>query len=330
MLSLGPYQLRNNVALAPMAGVTDLPFRRLCSRFGAGLLVGEMIHSDPKLRQSSKSILRRQLDFTKGSVEPRSVQIVGNQAQLMAEAARFNVATGAQVIDINMGCPAKKVCKKAAGSALLADETLVREILEAVVGAVSVPVTLKIRTGVEPSKRNGPSIARIAEDTGIALLAVHGRTRACAFRGEAEHETTARIVEAVNIPVLANGDIDSASCASKVLQHTGAAGVMIGRAAQGAPWLPGLIANQIKGGACVEPELRVQHQILREHLIELHHFYGDYLGTRIARKHVGWCFSRLGEYQEVRRGFNTLESPDDQVLFLDDIFNELDRQELAA
>ncbi|MEM9397132.1 MAG: tRNA dihydrouridine synthase DusB [Pseudomonadota bacterium] len=330
MLSIGPYQLRNNVALAPMAGVTDLPFRRLCARFGAGLLVGEMIHSDPKLRQSTKSILRRRFDLAEGSIGPRSVQLVGNEPLLMAEAARFNVAAGAQVIDINMGCPAKKVCKKAAGSALLADEKLVKEILVAVVAAVPVPVTLKIRTGTEPSKRNGPSIARIAEDAGIALLSVHGRTRACAFRGEAEHDTTARIVEAVNIPVLANGDIDSANQAVKVLQHTGAAGVMIGRAAQGAPWLLGLIANRIQGKACIEPELRIQHQILREHVRELHRFYGDYLGARIARKHVGWCFSRLGDYEEVRRGFNTLENPNDQVLFLDDVFNELDRQELAA
>ena len=327
MLSLGTYQLTNAVALAPMAGVTDLPFRRLCARFGAGLLVGEMVHSDPALRHSRKSELRRRQDF---ELSPRSVQIVGNEPEVMAQAAAFNVANGAQIIDINMGCPAKKVCRKAAGSALLGDEKLVAAILGAVVNAVDVPVTLKIRTGVAPAKRNGPSIARIAEDAGVSMLAVHGRTRACAFKGRAEHETTAKIVEAVDIPVLANGDIDSPESARAVLDSTGAAGVMIGRAAQGAPWLPGMIAAGLAGRSTSGPSLAEQYHALSEHVRELHQFYGEVLGPQIARKHVGWYFDRLGDFDAVRRGFNTLTESRDQLLFLDDVFYELDRQELAA
>jgi tRNA-dihydrouridine synthase B len=327
MLTIGPYVLANSVALAPMAGVTDLPFRRLCARFGAGLLVGEMVHSDPRLRESRKSRQRRQHDL---EVEPRSVQIVGNDPLLMAEAARYNVSCGAQVIDINMGCPAKKVCRKAAGSALLADEGLVAEILHSVVAAVDVPVTLKIRTGVDPAQRNAPTIARIAEDAGIALLAVHGRTRACAFRGEAEHDTTARIVESVDIPVLANGDINSAETARRVLSHTGAAGVMIGRAAQGAPWLPGMIAAALAGKAPTVPNLHTQYSVMREHLRELHTFYGPMTGPRIARKHIGWHLDRLAGFAEEKRRFNQLEDPAEQLLFLDSLFNHLDRQDLAA
>jgi tRNA-dihydrouridine synthase B len=326
-LKIGPYTLANGVALAPMAGVTDLPFRRLCARFGAGLLVGEMVHSDPRLRESRKSRQRREHDR---EVEPRSVQIVGNDPQIMAEAARYNVSCGAQVIDINMGCPAKKVCRKAAGSALLADELLVADILAAVVSAVDVPVTLKIRTGIDPARRNGPTIARIAEDAGIALLSVHGRTRACAFRGEAEHDTTARIVESVNIPILANGDIGSAEAARRVIAHTGAAGVMIGRAAQGAPWLPGMIAAALAGEAPTTPDLQTQYIAMREHLRDLHGFYGPLMGPRIARKHIGWYLDRLRDFAEEKRRFNGLEDPAEQLLFLDSLFNHLDQQDLAA
>ncbi|EED30604.1 tRNA-dihydrouridine synthase B [gamma proteobacterium NOR5-3] len=327
MLTIGPHQTANAVALAPMAGVTDLPFRRLCARFGTGLLVGEMVHSDPRLRESRKSQQRRSHDL---EIDPRSVQIVGNDPLLMAEAARYNVNCGAQVIDINMGCPAKKVCRKAAGSALLADEPLVASILHAVVNAVSVPVTLKIRTGADPHHRNGVSIARIAEDAGIALLAVHGRTRACAFSGDVEHDTTARIVESIDIPVLANGDIRSADDARAVLAHTGAAGVMIGRAAQGAPWLPGMVANAIAGGAYAAPSLATQYAVMREHLEELHAFYGEFAGSRIARKHIGWYLDGHPRLCAEKRTFNRLDEAADQVLFLDTLFNQLDRQDLAA
>jgi len=327
MLQIGPYTTANAVALAPMAGVTDLPFRRLCARFGAGLLVGEMVHADPRLRDSRKSRQRRRHD---AEIRPRSVQIVGNDPQQMAAAARFNVACGAQIIDINMGCPAKKVCKRAAGSALLADEPLVAALLNAVTAAVDVPVTLKIRTGVDPAHRNGVTIARIAEDAGIALLSVHGRTRACAFRGEAEHDTTAAIVTAVDIPVLANGDIASPDEARRVLAHTGAAGVMIGRAAQGAPWLPGQIAATLAGGTAQAPDLATQYAVMREHLADLHAFYGEPMGPRIARKHIGWYLEGLPALTEARRAFNRLEAGREQLTFLDDIFNHLDRQELAA
>ena len=242
MPSIGPYKLRNPVALAPMAGVTDLPFRRLCAEMGAGLVVSEMVSSNPRLRESRKTAWRSVHD---AEVEPRSVQIAGSEPAEMAEAARHNVALGAQIIDINMGCPAKKVCRRAAGSALLADEALVRDILEAVVGAVPVPVTLKIRTGSHPGSRNGLRIARIAEDAGVAALAVHGRTRADRFEGQAEYDTIAAIVAATEFPVFANGDIDSPQKAARVLAHTGAAGVMIGRAAQGSTrWTSAVSPNR--------------------------------------------------------------------------------------
>jgi len=327
MLQIGPHTTANAVALAPMAGVTDLPFRRLCARFGAGLLVGEMVHSDPRLRDSRKSRQRRQHD---AEIRPRSVQIVGNDPQHMAAAARFNVACGAEIIDINMGCPAKKVCKRAAGSALLADEALVAALLNAVTAAVDVPVTLKIRTGVDPAHRNGVTIARIAEDAGIVLLSVHGRTRACAFRGQVEHDTTAAIVEAVDIPVLANGDIASADDAQRVLAHTRAAGIMIGRAAQGSPWLPGQIAAALAGRPAPAPDLAAQYDVMREHLADLHAFYGDPMGPRIARKHIGWYLDGMPSLAPAKRAFNRLEAGSDQLAFLDEIFNIRDRQELAA
>ena len=328
MLSIGPHRLANAVALAPMAGVTDLPFRRLCARFGTGLLVGEMVHADPSLRDSRKSRQRRCHD---AEIAPRSVQIVGNDPELMAAAARYNVACGAQVIDINMGCPAKKVCRKAAGSALLADEALVERILRSVVTAVDVPVTLKIRTGTEPGKRNGVSIARIAEDAGIALLAVHGRTRACRFGGRAEHDTTARIVEAVDIPVLANGDIDSPAAARRVLAHCGAAGVMVGRAAQGAPWLPGQIAAALEGHPVPPaPAPEALLQIMAAHLRALHAFYGDVAGLRIARKHVGWYLEGLGAAAAQRQAFNRLESAQAQLQLLRSLPDSLRRPQAAA
>ncbi|MFN2329240.1 MAG: tRNA dihydrouridine synthase DusB [Chromatocurvus sp.] len=330
MFQIGPHKLATPVALAPMAGVTDLPFRRLCLRYGAGLAVAEMIGSDPGLRNSRKTQLRSRHD---AEIMPRAVQIVGNDPGDMAAAARYNVALGAQIIDINMGCPAKKVCRKAAGSALLADETLVAEILEAVLAAVDVPVTLKIRTGTRPESRNGVSIARIAEDAGIAALAVHGRTRACAFRGEAEYDTIARIVAAVDIPVWANGDIDSPQRAAQVLAHTGAAGVMIGRAAQGRPWLCGQIAAFIQQGTLKPtPDIDEQLTVIAAHITELHQFYGELMGVRIARKHAGWYLESAGLGNEARRRFNQLQVPAEQLAIIEELFSQPSRpqQGLAA
>jgi tRNA-dihydrouridine synthase B len=328
MLSIGAYKLPNPVALAPMAGVTDLPFRRLCAEMGAGLVVSEMVSSNPRLRNSRKTSLRSVHDT---EVEPRSVQIAGSAPAEMAAAARYNVALGAQIIDINMGCPAKKVCRKAAGSALLADETLVRDILNAVVAAVEVPVTLKIRTGANPGARNGVTIARIAEDAGIAALAVHGRTRADRFQGQAEYDTIADIVAATTFPVFANGDIDSPQKAARVLAHTGAAGVMIGRAAQGRPWLCGQVATYLATGRLEpEPGLQAQHRILHRHLQALHSFYGEYMGVRIARKHVSWYLQNQPDYPNLRRTFNDLESAQAQLQYMDDIFHDLANEELAA
>ncbi|MEE4659868.1 MAG: tRNA dihydrouridine synthase DusB [Halieaceae bacterium] len=329
MLAIGPYKLDNPVALAPMAGVTDLPFRQLCRRLGAGLVVSEMITSDTRLWNSRKS--RQRLPHV-GESEPRSVQIAGADPAMMAEAARRNVELGAQIIDINMGCPAKKVCKRAAGSALLQDEALVRSILSAVVDAVDVPVTLKIRTGPSPQQRNGVSIARIAEDAGIALLAVHGRTRACRFKGEAEFETLADICKAVAIPVLANGDIQTPERARQVMQDTGAAGVMIGRAAQGRPWLCGDIAHYLATGTH-RPQLSeaAQAAIMREHLNALYAFYGEYMGLRIARKHVGWYLQQAPGGEWLRGRFNLLESAEQQLALLDDYFYKQNiNEDLAA
>lgn len=328
MLQIGPYSLSNPVALAPMAGVTDLPFRRLCAELGAGLVVGEMISSNPRLRESRKTRWRSRHD---GEIHPRSVQIAGSDPAQMAAAARFNVARGAQIIDINMGCPAKKVCRRAAGSALLADEGLVAEILRAVVAAVDVPVTLKIRTGPSPERRNGVTIARIAEEAGIAALAVHGRTRACAFRGEVEYDTVAAIVEATGFPVFANGDIDSPDKAAAVIAHTGAAGIMVGRAAQGRPWLCGQIATHLATGTTPPPpSLTGQRGILRRHVAALHDFYGDYMGLRIARKHVGWYLGHQHAAGTVRSEFNALESGAAQLTFIDQIIRNENNEVLAA
>ncbi|MGC3979663.1 MAG: tRNA dihydrouridine synthase DusB [Steroidobacteraceae bacterium] len=285
-MRIGPYQLSSNLALAPMAGVTDLPFRQLCRSFGAGLAAGEMLTSDVKLWDSKKS--RTRLSHAE-ELEPRIVQIVGGDAAMMAEAARINVELGAQIIDINMGCPAKKVCNKAAGSALLRDEALVEEILTAVVQAVTVPVTLKIRTGWNAEQRNGPRIAKLAQDCGIQALAVHGRTRACMFEGAAEYETIRAIKNAVQIPVLANGDIDSPQKARQVLELTGADGLMIGRAAQGRPWIFRDIAAFLESGTLLPPpEVAEVRAIMRAHLRRLHTFHGEGTGVRIARKHIGW------------------------------------------
>lgn len=331
MLQIGPYTLQNRVALAPMAGVTDLPFRKLCASFGAGLVVSEMVSSKASLRQSRKSTLRSRHDGADGEIEPRSVQIVGNDPQQMAEAARYNVAAGAQIIDINMGCPAKKVCKKAAGSALLSDEALVASLLRAVVDAVEVPVTLKIRTGTTPHNRNGATIARIAEDAGVAALAVHGRTRKCAFVGEVEYDTIADIVQATDFPVFANGDINSPEKAAAVLAHTGAAGVMIGRAAQGQPWLCGQIAHFLETGAkLASPSALDQLAILRRHVEQLHLFYGEPMGHRIARKHVGWYLQSRADARAMRHVFNQIECAAAQLTFIEQLMLTSHHKELAA
>lgn len=328
MLQIGPYKLPNRVALAPMAGVTDLPFRRLCAEQGAGLVVSEMISSKPELRGSRKTEWRSQHD---DEIEPRSVQIAGNEPRQMAEAALYNVANGAQIIDINMGCPAKKVCRKAAGSALLADEALVREILTAVVTAVNVPVTLKIRTGTAPGNRNGTSIARIAEDCGISALAVHGRTRACAFKGDVEYDTIAAIVTAIDIPVYANGDIDSPLKAAQVISHTAAAGVMIGRAAQGRPWLCGQIAAHLETGITPQaPNIAEQFQLLHRHIVGLHTHYGEYMGLRIARKHLGWYLQASPFAASHRKAFNSLEDAAAQLDYITQIYRTDKQEELAA
>ncbi|WP_237860376.1 tRNA dihydrouridine synthase DusB [Pseudomonas sp. PGPR81] len=317
---IGPYTLRNNLILAPMAGVTDQPFRTLCKRMGAGMVVSEMVSSDMSLWNSRKSSLRR---IHEGDPEPRSVQIAGGDAQMMAAAARANVEAGAQIIDINMGCPAKKVCNKAAGSALLRDEVLVSEILHAVVGAVDVPVTLKIRTGWDRANKNGLNVARIAEQAGIQALAVHGRTRADLYTGEAEYDTIAAIKQAVSIPVFANGDITSPEKARAVLDATGVDGLLIGRAAQGRPWIFREIEHYLGTGQYLPaPQLDEVERILLEHLAALHAFYGDVMGVRIARKHVGWYLATRPGGKEFRSRFNALEDTQAQCANVRAYFSE--------
>ncbi|MDB6060231.1 MAG: tRNA dihydrouridine synthase DusB [Verrucomicrobiaceae bacterium] len=328
MITIGHYVLSSPVVLAPMAGVTDRPFRELCRRFGAGLAVSEMLTSDSSLWHSRKSRLR--MDHC-DETAPISVQIAGSDPQQMAEAARLNVDHGAQIIDINMGCPAKKVCKRAAGSALLRDEKLVAAILEAVVKAVSVPVTLKIRTGWSPEERNAVRIARIAEQSGAQLLAVHGRTRACRFEGDVEYDTIAAVKAAISIPVLANGDIDSPEKARAVLDHTRADGVMIGRAAQGQPWLCTQIAHYLQHGTyAAAPSQQLQQQVMRDHLQQLHEFYGEPMGARIARKHVGWYLAHQPEAAVFQRQFNQLETAAEQHRVLNQWFARLTTDEEQA
>lgn len=317
-----------------MAGVTDRPFRQLCRQLGAGLAVSEMVTSDTRLWTSRKTQTR--LDHT-GEDEPRSVQIAGGDPEMMADAARKNVERGAQIIDINMGCPAKKVCKKAAGSALLRNEPLVRDILQAVVQAVDVPVTLKIRTGWSPENRNAVTVARMAEDFGISALAIHGRTRACGYQGAAEYDTIAAVVNAVDIPVFTNGDIDTPQKARAVLDYTGAAAIMIGRAAQGRPWIFREIGHYLRTNEQLpEPSLDEIREILCTHLGELHRFYGqfpggDMMGPRIARKHVGWYLKTLASGEEFRKGFNKLESAEEQHASVHAFFERLiTKEDMAA
>jgi tRNA-dihydrouridine synthase B len=301
-----------------MAGVTDLPFRQLCRQLGAGLTVSEMITSDTRLWKSRKS---QQRLIHRDEPSPRSVQIAGSIPEMMAEAARQNVDLGAEIIDINMGCPAKKVCKRAAGSALLQDEPLVAEILQTVVSAVDVPVTLKIRTGWDDQHRNAQRIAVIAENAGIQALAVHGRTRACRFLGHAEYDTIASVVESVSIPVFANGDIVTPQQAKLVLDYTGAAAVMIGRAAQGNPWLFNQINHYLEHGVIPEsPSTTELAQVVSSHIQAIHQHYGEYLGIRIARKHVGWYVGSLPNGEGFRKYFNQLENPSQQIQSLQHFF----------
>ena len=329
LFTIGKYTIASPTVLAPMAGVTDLPFRLLCRKFGAGLTVSEMVTSDTRLWNTEKSRLR--LPHS-SEPEPRIVQIAGSEPAMLANAARENVRLGAQIIDINMGCPAKKVCKRAAGSALLQDEKLVAAILDAVVSAVDVPVTLKIRTGWNLEKRNGVAIARIAEDAGIQALAVHGRTRACKFNGVAEYDTIAEIADAISLPVFANGDITTPEKARQVLQHTGAKAVMIGRAAQGSPWIFREINHFLTTGRKLPaPDISEIQRTLTDHVLKLHAHYGDYMGVRIARKHVGWYLETLPDAARVKRQFNSLEQTQAQLDTLAIFFAQLiTNQEQAA
>ncbi len=328
MFQIGNHTIDSQVILAPMAGVTDLPFRQLCKQLGAGMAASEMVTSDTRLWNTRKSSLRLQYDIH----DPlRVVQIAGGDPQMMADAARLNVANGAHIIDINMGCPAKKVCNKAAGSALLKDEALVREILETTVAAVDVPVTLKIRTGWSPDNRNGVSIARIAEDAGIQALAVHGRTRSCGYKGEVEYDTLAAIRKTIDIPLFANGDITTPHRAAEVLNFTGADAVMVGRAAQGNPWIFREISHYLAtGNELPPPDGTEVRDTLLGHLNALYAFYDEYLGIRIARKHVGWYLKDKPGGTDFRKTFNSLETCSQQCDAIKAYFAELADASAAA
>lgn len=331
-MQIGPYPMASPVvALAPMAGVTDRPFRALCRRLGASYAATEMVSADQRLWDTPKS--RHRLDHA-GEGDPVIVQIAGGDPEMMASAAIANARLGAQVIDINMGCPAKKVCNKAAGSALLRDEGLVARILEATVSAMrpfEIPVTLKTRTGWDPEHRNALRIGRIAEASGVALLALHGRTRACGYGGEAEYETVAAVKAALSIPVIANGDICSPADARRVLAQTGADGVMIGRAAQGRPWLFGEVRKLLETGAIAPPPTTAEvRAIILDHLDALHRFYGEVRGVRTARKHLGWYLADRPGGGEFRRRFVRIESAAGQLDAVEEYFEEALGKGLAA
>lgn len=320
-MQIGKYKLDNNIIVAPMAGVTDRPFRTMCMQLGAGMAVSEMLSSNPKVWQTEKS-KNRMVHGDEAGI--RSVQIAGSDPQLMAQAAQHNQNNGAQIIDINMGCPAKKVNKKLAGSALLQHPPLVREIVQAVVKAVNVPVTLKIRTGWDPQNRNGVDIARIAQEEGIACLAVHGRTKSCMYKGNAEYDTIKKIKQAVSIPVIANGDIDSPQKAQRVLEYTNADAIMIGRAAQGQPWIFREIDHYFRTGEMLaKPSIEEVRQIMLEHVTNVQQFYGDYTGVRIARKHVTWYLQKHDPDGQFRRQFNVIEGSEEQLDALNHYFFQL-------
>lgn len=320
-MQIGPYILPNNLVVAPMAGITDRPFRQLCRKFGAGYAVSEMAAANPALRNTGKS--RRRI-MHEGETEPRAVQIVGSDPAIMADAARYNVDQGAQIIDINMGCPAKKVCNNWCGSALLQNEPLVAEILNAVTHAVSVPVTLKFRTGWDREHINAPIIARIAEAAGIAMLTLHGRTRADGYRGEAEYDTIAEVKSCVSIPVVANGDIDSPLKAKTVLDKTGADAIMIGRAACGRPWIFRDIAAWLERGELLPPPTITEiWQTMLEHLEEHYRFYGEAIGVRNARKHIGWYAANLPEGEKLRQKTNIADTCEKQINEVNRFFTSL-------
>ena len=320
-MQIGPYFLKNNLVVAPMAGVTDRPFRQLCKKMGAGMAISEMVSCNSLLWGSEKTKRRANHE---GEVDPISVQIAGADPVMMAQAASYNVEQGAQIIDINMGCPAKKICNTMAGSALLQNENLVGKILDSVVRAVDVPVTLKIRTGWDKEHKNARAIARIAESAGIQALAIHGRTRACAYKGKAEYETIAAVKSHVKIPIIANGDIDTPEKAKQVLEHTAADAVMIGRAAQGRPWIFREISYYLTTGNHLPlPEVNEIHHVLVNHLYDLYDFYGEYSGVRIARKHISWYTKGLIGSAVFRHAMNQLQTTDQQLSAVNEFFRDL-------
>lgn len=319
-MHIGKYEFQNRIFLAPMAGITDLPFRRLCSKFGAGLTFSEMMSTNPEVWHTEKSQLRLAYHDDIGI---NAVQLAGSDPNEMAKAAKINVDYGAQIIDINMGCPAKKVNKKMAGSALLRDTELVKRILEAVVSAVNVPVTLKIRTGWDKENRNCLEIAKIAEQADISALTIHGRTRHCLFKGNAEYDSIKKVKQAVSIPIIANGDITSPQQAKSVLDYTGADAIMIGRGALGYPWLFQEITSFLDNGKVMTFSLEEKCQILLSHIKSLHQFYGEQKGYRIARKHVGWYVDKLQPNSNFKHNFNTLTSFEEQINALEIFCNNL-------
>lgn len=325
-MQIGPYKLKNNLVVAPMAGVTDRPFRQLCKRLGAGMAVSEMVTSNSLLYGSEKTQRRANHE---GEVEPISVQIAGADPRMMAEAARYNVDNGAQIIDINMGCPAKKICNVLAGSALLRDEPLVAQILKAVVQAVpEVPVTLKTRLGWDKANRNVPLVAKIAEDSGIQALAIHGRTRACMYNGDAQYDLIAEVKSRAGIPIIANGDITTPEKARLVLEQTGVDGIMIGRAAQGRPWIFREIEHYLKTGTHLpQPEVAEIHDVLLDHLQDLYAFYGEETGVRVARKHISWYTKGLVGSASFRHMMNQLPDIDAQMKAVNEFFGQLRAQD---
>ena len=324
-MQIGPYKLRNNLVVAPMAGVTDRPFRMLCKKLGAGYAVSEMVTSNSLLYGSAKTLRRANHD---GEVEPISVQIAGADPKMLAEADKYNVDHGAQIIDINMGCPAKKICNVMAGSALLKDEPLVSQILKAVVNAVNVPVTLKIRTGWDKHNRNAVTVAKMAEELGVQALAIHGRTRACAYMGDAEYDTIAEVKQAIHIPLIANGDIATPEKAKFVLDYTGADGVMIGRAAQGRPWIFREIEHYLATGEHMPaPEVEEIRSVMLEHLHDLYAFYGDLTGMRVARKHISWYTKGLKDSANFRHAMNQLQTIEEQLAAIHAFFDHLQTQD---
>lgn len=320
-MQIGNHILKNNLVVAPMAGVTDRPFRMLCKQLGAGLAVSEMVTSNSLLYGSEKTKRRANHE---GEVSPISVQIAGSDPAMMAQAAQYNVDHGAQIIDINMGCPAKKICNVMAGSALLKDEPLVSQILKAVVGAVDVPVTLKIRTGWDRQNKNAVQIAKMAEDIGVQALTIHGRTRADLYNGDAEYDTIAEVKQAIQIPLIANGDITTPEKAKYVLEHTNADAVMIGRAAQGRPWIFREIEHYLKTGEhMLAPNVDEIHRVMLGHLHDLYAFYGDLTGMRVARKHISWYTKGLAGSAAFRHNMNTLQTIELQLDAINGFFAEL-------